>query len=150
MWWIGDTYAGNFGPQRSQRLEPFKTWLAKGIQWAGGSDYFVTPYPARYGIWASLQRETLKGVYGAHPFGTAEDIDVHTALRSYTSWASRQLFLEDKIGTIEPGKDADIAVWDHDLYTMPAPDIKNLKCELTIFGGRVVYRDAAAPIAIRK
>ena len=65
-----------------------------------------------------------------------------------TAWAARQLFLEDKIGTIEPGKDADIAVWDHDLYTMPAPDIKNLKCELTIFAGRVVYRDAASPIAI--
>ena len=64
MWWIGDTYAGNFGPQRSQRLEPFKTWLAKGVQWAGGSDYFVTPYAARYGIWASLERETLKGLYG--------------------------------------------------------------------------------------
>jgi predicted amidohydrolase YtcJ len=148
MWWIGDTYAGNFGPERSQRLEPFKTWLAKGVQWAGGSDYFVTPYPARYGIWASLERETLKGVYGKHPFGTAEAIDVHTALRSYTAWAARQLFLEDKIGTIEPGKDADIAVWDHDLYTMPAPDIKNLKCELTVFNGRVVYQDAASPINI--
>jgi predicted amidohydrolase YtcJ len=150
MWWIGDTYAGNFGPQRSQRLEPFKTWLAKGVQWGGGSDYDVTPFAARYGIWASLERETLKGVYGAHPFGTAEAIDVHTALRSYTAWAARQLFLEDKVGTIEPGKQADIAVWDHDLYTMPAADIKNLKCELTLFGGRVVYQDAGAPIVIRK
>jgi predicted amidohydrolase YtcJ len=150
MWWIGDTYAANFGPQRSQRLEPFKTWLAKGVQWAGGSDYFVTPYPVRYGIWASLQRETLKGVYGAHPFGTAEAIDVHTALRSYTAWAARQLFLEDKIGSIEPGKEADIAVWDHDLYSMPAADIKNLKCELTLISGRVVYQDAAAGIAIPK
>jgi predicted amidohydrolase YtcJ len=132
MWWIGDTYAGNFGPQRSQRLEPFKTWLTKGVQWAGGSDYSVTPYPARYGIWSSLERETLKGVYGAHPFGTSEAIDVHTALRSYTAWAAPQLFLEDRIGSIEPGKDADIAVWDRDLYTMPAPDIKNLKCLLTV------------------
>ena len=60
------------------------------------------------------------------------------------------MFLEDKIGTIEPGKEADLAVWDHDLYTMPAADIKNLKCEMTIFGGRVVYHDAAAPITIRK
>ena len=150
MWWIGDTYAGNFGAERSQRLEPFKTWLAKGVRWTGGSDYFVTPYPARYGIWASMERETLKGVYGAHPFGTAEAIDVHTALRSYTAWAARQLFLEDKIGTIEPGKDADIAVWDHDLYTMPARDIKNLKCELTLFAGRVVYQDAASPITTQK
>jgi len=150
MWWIGDTYAGNFGPQRSQRLEPLKTWMVKGVQWAGGSDYFVTPYPARYGIWASLERETLKGVYGKHPFGTAEAIDVHTALRSYTAWAARQLFLENKIGTLEPGKDADIAIWDHDLYTMPAQQIKNLKCEMTIFRGRVVYQDAVAGIAIRK
>jgi hypothetical protein len=150
MWWIGDTYAGNFGPERSQRLEPFKTWLAKGVQWTGGSDYDVTPFAARYGIWASMERETLKGVYGAHPFGTAEAVDVHTALRSYTAWAARQLFLEDRIGTIEPGKDADIAVWDHDLYTMPAADIKNLKCELTMLAGRVVYRDAAGPIAVRR
>ncbi len=150
MWWIGDTYAGNFGPERSQRLEPFRTWLAKGVRWAGGSDYDVTPFAARYGIWASIEREPLKGLYGAHPFGTAESIDVHTALRSYSAWAARQLFLEDKIGTIEPGKDADIAVWDHDLYTMPAADIKNLKCELTLFAGRIVYQDAAAPITIRK
>lgn len=150
MWWIGDTYAGNFGPDRSLRLEPFKTWMAKGVQWAGGSDYDVTPYAGRYGIWASLERETLKGVYGSHPFGTSEDIDVRTALRSYTAWAARQLFLEDKVGTIEQGKQADIAVWDHDLYTMPAADIKNLKCELTLFNGRVVYQDAASPIAIRK
>jgi len=150
MWWIGDTYAGNFGPQRSQRLEPFKTWLAKGVQWGGGSDYDVTPFPARYGIWVSIERETLKGVYGKHPFGTAEAIDVHTALRSYTAWAARQLFLEDKAGTIEPGKQADIAVWDHDLYTMPAADIKNLKCEMTIFAGRVVHQDPAASLTVRK
>ena len=149
MWWIGDTYSGNYGRERSQRLEPFKTWLERGIRWAGGSDYFVTPYAARYGIWASLERETLKGVYGAHPFGTSEAIDVHTALRSYTTWAARQLFLEDKIGTIEPGKEADIAIWDHDLYTISAADIKNLKCKLTIFAGRVVYQDAATTITSR-
>jgi predicted amidohydrolase YtcJ len=148
MWWIGDNYAGNLGPERSLHLEPMKTWLAKGVRWTGGSDYDVTPFAARYGIWASLERETLKGVYGAHPFGTAEAVDVHAALRSYTAWAARQLFLEDKIGTIEPGKQADIAVWDHDLYSMPAADIKNLKCELTLFSGRVVYQDAASPIAI--
>ena len=150
MWWFGDTYAGNFGPLRSLRLKPFKTWLAKGVRWAGSSDYFVTPYPARYGIWASLDRETLKGLYGAHPFGVSEAIDVHTALRSYTAWATRQLFLEDKIGTIELGKDADIAVWDRDLYTIPSRDIKNLKCVLTVFAGRIVYQDATAGIVIRK
>jgi predicted amidohydrolase YtcJ len=139
-WWIGDTYAGNFGPVRSLRLNPFHTYLQRGILWGGGSDYSVTPLPARYGIWASVQRETLKGVYGRQPFGTAESIDVHTALRSYTAWAARQIFLEDKIGSIEPGKDADIAIWDQDMYTIPAAELHNLKCAMTIYHGEVVYQ----------
>ena len=50
------------------------------------------------------------------------------------------MFLEDKIGSIEPGKEADIAVWDRDLYTMPADEIRNLKCEMTLLQGRVVYQ----------
>src|SRR5690242_11390952 len=72
LWWIGDIYAGNYGPKRGERLEPFNTLRAQGILWAGGSDYSVTPLPARYGLWASAARETLKGTYGPHPFGPAE------------------------------------------------------------------------------
>jgi predicted amidohydrolase YtcJ len=138
-WWIGDTYAGNFGPERAARLNPFKTYLSKGILWGGGSDFFVTPLPARFGLWASVARQPLKGVYGNHPFGTAESVDIHATLRSYTAWAARQLFLEDRIGSIEPGKDADIAIWDRNLFTIPTDDLKNLKCQMTIFSGQVVY-----------
>jgi predicted amidohydrolase YtcJ len=139
LWWIGDIYAGNYGPARDQRLEPFKTLLSRGILWTGGSDYFVTPVAARYGLWAAMARETLKGTYGLHPFGTAEAIDIHTALRSYTSWASRQMFLENKIGTIEVGKKADLAVWDRDLYAVPTAQIKDMRCLMTIIDGEVVY-----------
>jgi hypothetical protein len=112
MWWIGDTYAGNLGRLRNARLKPFQTYLRKGVQWASGSDYPVTPFAARNGLWASVARETLNGTYGATPFGTAEAVDIKTALRSYTAWAARSLFLEDRIGSIEVGKDADLAVWD--------------------------------------
>ena len=139
MWWIGDTYAGNFGPERSHRLLPLNTYLKQGIHWGGGSDYSVTPVAARYGLWASVERETLKGTYGAHPFGTAEAVDIHAALRSYTIWGAHQLFLEQRIGSLELGKDADIAVWDRDMYEIPPPELKNLKCELTILHGEVVY-----------
>ncbi len=139
-WWIGDTYAGNFGPERNLRLNPYRTYLSRGMIWGGGSDYYVTPLPARYGLWSSVERKTEKGVYGAQPFGTAESVNIHTALRSYTAWAARQLFLEDKVGSIEPGKEADIAVWDKDLYTIPAAELRNLKCEMTLYHGEVVYK----------
>ena len=118
---------------------PLNTYLKMGIRWGGGSDYPVTPLAARYGLWASVQRETLKGTYGAHPFGTAESVDIHSALRSYTVWGARQLFLEDRIGSLEIGKDADIAVWDRDMYTMPSAQLRNLKCTMTLFKGKVVY-----------
>jgi predicted amidohydrolase YtcJ len=139
-WWLGDNYAGNLGPERARRLNPFHTYVTKGIRWAGGSDYGVTPFPARYGLWASVARKTLNGTYGATPFGTAESVDIRTALRSYTIWAAHQMFLDDRTGSIEPGKDADIAVWDKNMYTVKADDLKNLACELTLLRGRVVYR----------
>jgi predicted amidohydrolase YtcJ len=140
LWWIGDTYAGTFGAKRAARLMPYKTYAARGVIWAGGSDYPVTPYPARYGLWSAVARKTLKGVYGDQPFGTAESIDIHTALRAYTAWAARQIFLEDHIGSIEVGKDADLAVWDRDLYSAPTDQLKDMKCQLTLLRGEEVFR----------
>ncbi len=150
MWWIGDTYAGNFGPERDLRLEPFRTYLQHGMIWGGGSDYFVTPLPARYGLWSSVARETLKGTWGAHPFGTAESVDIHTALRSYTSWAARQLFLEDKTGSLEPGKRADIAVWAKNPYTVATSELKDLQCTMTLFDGKIVFHRDEPALAVRK
>ena len=147
LWWIGDTYAGTFGPQRNARLMPYKTYVEKGIVWGGGSDYPVTPFPARYGLWSSVVRKTLNGVYGSQPFGTAESVDIHVALKSYTIWAAHQLFMENRIGSLEPGKDADIAVWDRDLYTVSSEELKDMKCELTLLRGKVVYHDSNSPIS---
>lgn len=59
-----------------------------------------------------------------------------------------QLFLDDRIGSIEIGKDADIAVWDRDMYAVPTDDLKTLKCELTLLKGKVVFRDPSSPVVV--
>jgi len=148
LWWIGDIYAGNYGPKRGQNLEPFKTLYERGILWSGGSDYSVTPLAARYGLWAAVARQTAKGTYGMNPFGMAEAVDIHTALRSYTAWGSRQMFLETKIGSLEVGKRADIAIWDRDLYAVPTDQIKDMKCLMTLIDGEVVYSAAGSPVKV--
>ncbi|MDH5235352.1 MAG: amidohydrolase family protein, partial [Gemmatimonadota bacterium] len=148
MWWIGDTYAGNFGPRRTKRLDPFKSFLDRGIKWAGGSDYGVTPYPARYGIWASVSREPMLGTWGKDVYGTAESVDVRTALKSFTIWAAHQMFLEQKVGSIEVGKYADLAVWDRDLYTVPTEQLKDLQCQMTVFNGKIVYRREGTTLTV--
>ena len=139
-WWIGDTYAGNFGPERALRLNPFRSYRERGMIWASGSDYFVTPFPARYGVWASVARQPLLGVYGPQPYGTEESVDAETALRSFTTWVAHQMFLEDKVGTIEPGKYADLAVWDRNPLAVPTPELRDMTCEMTVFNGEGVYR----------
>jgi predicted amidohydrolase YtcJ len=150
LWWLGDIYAASYGPQRGQRLEPFKTLQSRGILWSGGSDYYVTPVAARYGLWASIARQTAKGTFGPQPFGTAEAVDIHTALRSYTAWGARQMFLEDKIGTLEVGKKGDIAVWDRDLYAIATDQVKDLKCLMTLLDGEVVYASPDSPVKMAR
>ncbi len=139
MWWIGDTYAGNFGA-RAKRIDPFATYLKRGIHWANGSDYSVTPYAARYGLWAAVAREPALGIYGGDPFGRNEAVDIHAALRASTIWAAHQMFLDTKIGSIEVGKYADLAVWDRNPYQVPTVALKDMKCTMTIFDGKTVFQ----------
>ena len=139
-WWIGDIYAANLGPERSLRLNPFQSYLQQGVIWAGGSDSPVTPIEARYGLWASIARETLKGTFGKTPFGTQQAVDIHAALRSYTAWAARQISADQDAGSLEVGKSADIAVWDRNPYTIPTAALKDMVCDMTIFRGRIVFR----------
>lgn len=143
MWWIGNLYVASFGPKREARLMPYKTYMQKNIIWAAGSDFFVTPFPARYGLWSSVVRKTQTGT---QPFGMSESVDIHTALKSYTIWAAHQLFLENRVGSIEVGKEADLAVWDRDLYSIPSDELKDLKCKLTLLHGQIVFQ---SPDALR-
>jgi predicted amidohydrolase YtcJ len=149
MWWLGDYSASYYGPERSQKYCPLKTYLEKGIIWGSGSDYPVNPFPPRIGIWASVTRQSLLAKYGKNVFGCKQSIDVRSALRSYTIWNAYLMFMERKLGSIEAGKYADIAVWDRDIYTIPADEIKNLKCLMTLLGGKIVYKAAEAPIEIK-
>ena len=140
LWWIGDTYAANFGPERSLRMLPLRTFEKRGIKWAGGSDFDVSPYAPRYALWAASARKTLLGTYGTNPWGTDESVSVHDILRAYTATAARQVFLEDKIGSIETGKLADLVAWNHDLYEVPADELRKASPILTLMNGEIVYR----------
>ena len=136
LWWFGQSWLPTLGAERLALIFPLKTYSDRGIRWSSGSDYGVAPLAPRYGLWAAVEREALDGT---HPFSASQDVDIHVALRSYTASAAPQLFLEKQIGTLEAGKRADIAVWDHNPYSIPSADLKKLKCEMTIVDGKTVY-----------
>jgi predicted amidohydrolase YtcJ len=143
LWWIGDVYAGNFGPERSQRVLPLRTFESRGIRWAGASDFDVSPYAPRHAFWAASVREPLLGTHGNNPWGTDESVGIHETLRAYTATAARQVFLEDRVGTLEVGKLADIVAWDRDLYATPVDALREVTAILTLMNGEVVFRATA-------
>jgi hypothetical protein len=82
-------------------------------------------------------------VTGVNSFGDKvngdQQITRQEALRLFTRGNSWFLRMEDKIGTIEPGKLADVAVLDRDYFTVPDVDIRKIRSVLTIVDGKIVH-----------
>jgi predicted amidohydrolase YtcJ len=103
-----------------------------------GSDYYVTdfsPFPA---IYAAVTR---KGVDGTQ-FGTCtknEEMTLAETLRAYTWAGAYSVRMEDKVGTLSPGKYADIAVFDKNLFHAAPEEWLETKNVFTMMNGEVVY-----------
>ena len=68
-----------------------------------------------------------------------QQISRHEVLKLYTAnngWFMRE---EDQIGTIEPGKLADLAVLSDDYFTVPDEMLKKIRSALTVVDGKVVH-----------
>jgi predicted amidohydrolase YtcJ len=59
----------------------------------------------------------------------------------YTINGARVLFWEDKLGSIEAGKLADLVVLDNDILACPLDEIKDTKVLMTMVGGEIVYEE---------
>lgn len=83
-------------------------------------------------------------VTGVNSFGDKvngdEQLTRTEALRLFTRNNSWFLRMEDKIGSIEPGKLADVAVLDRDYFTVPDVEIKKIRAWMTIVDGKIVHQ----------
>ena len=66
-------------------------------------------------------------------------LSIQDALKTYTIWAAKHMFMEDKLGSIEVGKYADIVMWDKNIYTTPIHSLRDIKPKMTIMNGKIVY-----------
>jgi len=118
------------GSERARWLYPLKTLINEGIRVAGGSDCPMEPLSPLQGIQAAVTRE----------FFPEERITVDEALRMYTVNGAYASFEETVKGSIEEGKLADLAVLSGDPRKTPANKIGDIKVNITIVGGKVVYQ----------
>jgi predicted amidohydrolase YtcJ len=125
------------GPEASRRAPPIKTGLKMGLHVAGGTDSDqVAPYNPFVSLRWLLDGKMIDGtpMRGPEEIPTRED-----ALRMYSLSAAWFTFDEDKRGSLETGKYADLAVLSDDYMTVPVEKIGELVSLLTLVGGKAVY-----------
>lgn len=133
----GEDVVKKLGREFTRRAPPLKTLLQRGVPVGGGTDATRTaPYPPFWSIWWLVTGKTLSGMAIRGP---EENLTREEALRVYTMGSAWFSFDEGKLGSIEPGKLADLIVLSADYLTVPEDEIKNLESMLTIVGGKPVY-----------
>ena len=124
----GRLYETRLGPERDARIDPHRAVLEWGIPLAFGSDGM--PFGPLYGIhWA---------VNAPHPH---QRLTVEEALHAYTLGAAYAGFDENTLGSLEPGKLADLIVLSEDPGEARGR-LRELRVEETYLGGELVYRSA--------
>ncbi|MEN8235341.1 MAG: amidohydrolase family protein, partial [Actinomycetota bacterium] len=102
------------------------------------SDSDVASYRPLDTIAAAVRRKTINGT----DIGPEQALTVEEAVRAHTIDAAYALFAEDRIGSIEVGKYADLTVIDGDLFSTAPEEIPSLPIWMTMIGGEAVYQEA--------
>ena len=127
------------GPDRIQGGYAWRTFLRSGIRIVGGSDEGRRTLSPFMGIHAAVTRQDQEGnpPGGWYPDQRLTRLE---ALKSYTLDAAYASFEEDVLGSITPGKLADMTVLSKDIMSIPAQEILETEALMTIVGGEVVFR----------
>ena len=115
-------------------MYPARSMLDAGAVIAGASDWPVSsanPFLAIY------QAETRRGPQGV--LDETQSMPRESMLYAYTRNAATVLDMQDQIGSIMPGKQADLVLVDRDVLTVPAEELKDAQVVWTMFGGTVVF-----------
>ena len=139
------TLTAHFGYDRLRYFQPLKSIFKAGGIAGGGSDHMqkigsfraVNPYNPFLGMWVTVTRRARWYEGRLHP---EEALSREQALRFYTINNAYIMFLDDQVGSLEPGKYADFAVLDRDFLRCPENEIKDIEVLRTFVAGKEVYR----------
>ena len=130
---------GRIGRERAKTSYAWRSFLDHGVTLAFGTDWDVAPLNPMLGLYAAVTRATLDG---KNPRGwiPEQKITLAEALEAYTLGSAVAEFQENEKGSITRGKLADMVILSDNIFAMKAEDIRDVKVETTIVGGRIVYR----------
>jgi predicted amidohydrolase YtcJ len=126
-----------FGEAKAQLLDRCRSVEDAGVGFTLHSDFMVTDPVPLHMIEMAVTRKTWKEP--DYVLAPAERISVESAIRAMTSEAAWQLFSDHEIGSLEPGKFADMVILDRDPRDVPPDEIRNIRVLETWMDGRQVF-----------
>ncbi len=135
VYYHGDKLIPAFGEKRLEWMFAARSLIDAGITVAAHSDHPCAPFPPLMAIHGLVNRTTKAG----KPIGQSQKISVAEAIRLYTVNAAYQSFDEDRLGSLEVGKLADLVVLGEDIFTTPTEKIIDIPVDMTLVEGRVVH-----------
>jgi predicted amidohydrolase YtcJ len=134
IWLRGEMYPNIVGKDRAEDLSPVGALVREGVPTTVHSDYPIAPPKPLLSISTAMLRF---GQSGSRTLGAAQTVTLEQALRLVTIDAAYVLGLDDKIGSIEPGKLADFTVLERDPHSVKPAAIRDIPVWGTVLGGRV-------------
>jgi len=134
MYWAGE----RLGPERLKGAYAFKRLLRQNGWIPLGTDFPVEDISPFKTFLAAVFRVDAKG-YPTGGFQMENALSREEAIRGMTIWAAKADCLEKEIGSLEPGKTADIVVLDKDLMTVGQGDVLATQVVATLAAGKEVY-----------
>lgn len=133
--YLGDSFLENLGPQRIPFTIPLKTMIEAGLAVVGSSDRPVTEGNPWTGIWSAVTRTTV----GGNPIGADQRIGIQEALKMWTVNAAWANHAEQLMGTISPGKLADLVCVDENPLDCEPERLRSIRTVKTLVGGKEVF-----------
>jgi len=126
------------GPERIHFTHVYKSLLDNNVKVAFGTDFPVAPLNPLLGIYAAVTRRTVDG---KNPEGwiPEQKISVEDAIKCYTLNPAYASFDENKKGSIEVGKLADLVVLSDDILSIDPVKIKDVTVKMTVFDGEIIF-----------
>lgn len=127
------------GAERENEISPLRSLVDAGVKLSLGTDN--VPVSMFYPIWQAVARKSL---YTGEVIAPEQKLSREQALRAATVDSAWLTFEEDKKGSIETGKFADLAVLSADPLTVEEDGLKDISSELTVVGGKIVWGNGEA------
>ena len=129
----------DLGLERSRIMWPFKTYEQCGIRQAFGTDSPITPVASMNVLYTAITRQDPASRWPEGGWLPSEKICAATALRSYTLGSAYAAGDEQNLGSLTPGKYADLVVLDQNPLTVDPQELQSTKVQATYLAGKKIY-----------